>query len=411
MAVARLKKSLVDGLVKGALLWDTEIIGLGVRRQTTEARHFVLRYPIPQRGKTKQRVMSIGRFGSPWTVDAARTEAKRLLGLVASGRDPLVEKQQEREEQARPKATEFAFGEAVEGYIAAKIGVWKPGSAVQVKHHLRKLAKPLHPVKLTAIDRRRVAELLADIQTNSGPIARNRTRTSISAMFTWLDKEGRLPDGFANPATGTATAEEGPSRDRVLTKGELAEIWAALPDDYVGDILRLLILTGQRRNEIAKLRWSEIDFDKAQLALPPARTKNKRTHELPLSPQALAILRRRIGQACGTKRNDGLVFEPLGWHARKAKLDAAILANRRKAGSNAKPLPHWTIHDLRRTCATGLAELGVLPHVIECVLNHLSGFRSGVAAIYNRNRYMNEMRAALELWANHVDAITSARAA
>ena len=405
MAVARLKKSLVVELEEGALLWDTEIIGLGVRRQTTEARHFVLRYPIPQRGKTKQRIMSIGRFGSPWTVDAARTEAKRLLGLVASGCDPLAEKQQEREEQARPKAMEITFGETVEAYIAAKISVWKPSSALQVKHLLRDLSKPLHPLALTTINRRRVAELLADIQTNSGPIARNRTRTSISAMFTWLDKEGRLPDGFANPATGTATAEEGPSRDRVLTKGELAEIWVALSGDYVSDILRLLILTGQRRNEIAKLRWSEIDFEKALLVLPPARTKNKRTHELPLSPQALAILRRRVGQANGTKRNDGLVFEPLGWHARKANLDAAILANRRKGTPNAKPLPHWTIHDLRRTCATGLAELGVLPHVIECVLNHLSGFRSGVAAIYNRNNYLREMREALAKWGEHVEAI------
>jgi integrase len=190
-------------------------------------------------------------------------------------------------------------------------------------------------------------------------------------------------------------------RDRVLSNTELAEVWAALPQDHLGDIVRLLILTGQRRDEIAKLRWSEIDFDKGLIVLPPARTKNKRTHELPLSPQALAILRHWAKQPSSIGANDVQVFERVGWAARKIKLDDAILAKR------TKPMSHWQIHDLRRTCATGLAELGVLPHVIECVLNHLSGFRSGVAAIYNRNRYATEMRDALQRWADHIEALTA----
>jgi len=226
-------------------------------------------------------------------------------------------------------------------------------------------------------------------------------------MFTWLDKEGRIAEG-TNPAAGTATADEGPSRDRVLSNDELAEVWAALGEDHVSDIIRLLVLTGQRRDEISKLRWSEIDFDKALLTLPPARTKNKRTHELPLAPQALAILRRWATNAAGAnsngngKANNGMVFDPVGWDLRKKKLDKATLANR-----GGKPMPHWTLHDLRRTCATGLAELGVLPHVIECILNHLSGFRSGVAAIYNRNRYLPEMREALGKWGNYVEGLAA----
>jgi integrase len=401
MAVAKLTKTLVDGLAKGGLVWDTEVIGLGVRRQTTNARHYVLRYPIPQRGKTKQRIMSIGRHGSPLTVDGARTEAKRLLGRVADGRDPLIEKQAAK----APKPIEKTFGEAVEDYIAAKTKIWKPGTAVNNAHLLRNLAKPLHPL-LAEIDRRRVAELLGNVEANNGPFARNRLRNSISAMFTWLIAEGRLPDGFVNPATGTATAEEGPSRDRVLTQAELVEVWRALPEDRFGDVLRLLILTGQRRNEIGKLQWSEIDFDKALIVLPPARTKNKRTHELPVAPQALAILRAQRGEFNGPTHdvpNDGPVFGFIDWAKHKTRLDAAMSANR---VPKAKPMPHWTLHDLRRTCATGLAGLGVLPHVIECVLNHLSGFRSGVAGTYNRNRYEAEMRAALELWGNHVDGIT-----
>jgi integrase len=225
-------------------------------------------------------------------------------------------------------------------------------------------------------------------------------------MYKWLDAEGLVPEG-TNPAAGTVTADEGPSRDRVLTQEELAEIWRALGYDHVSDMIRLLVLTGQRRDEITKLRWSEIDFDKALLTLPPARTKNRRTHELPLSPQALAILQRRLDGAArkgnGSGANDGTVFDPVGWDLRKKKLDKVIFANR-----GGKPMPHWTLHDLRRTCATGLAELGVLPHIIECILNHLSGFRSGVAGIYNRNRYLPEMRQALERWANKVDEIVGA---
>jgi len=395
MAVAKITNREVDRLAPGQVVWDTEVKGFGIRRQTTDAVFYLLRYRL----NGKQSFYSIGRHGSPYTPEIARKEAKRLQGQVASGIDPFAEREAQREARKRPEG--LTFGEAVEAYITAKIGWWKPGTAKQVTNHLRNLAKPLHPLLLAEIDRRQVAEVLASIQTNSGPVARNRTRTSISAMYKWLDQEGRVAEG-TNPSAITAIADEGPSRDRALSQSELVEVWAALGDDHVGDIIRLLILTGQRRDEITKLRWSEIDFDKALLTLHPARTKNKRTHELPLSPQALAILRRWAAHGVRGRANDGLVFDPVGWDVRKKNLDKAILAKR-----GGKPMPHWTLHDLRRTCATGLAELGVLPHVIECILNHLSGFRAGVAAIYNRNRYLPEMREVLCAWANEVDRIVA----
>jgi integrase len=397
MAVAKITKRVVDQLQKGGMVWDTEVRGFGVRRQTTDAVSYLLRYRL----NSKQSFYSIGQHGSPWTPDEARTKAKQLHGQIASGIDPLAERKARKLEQSSSISREgLTFSEAAESYIKAKLSGWKPGTAKQVINHLRSLAKPLHRLALAEIDRRKVAEVLAAIQTNSGPISRNRTRTSISAMYKWLDAEGLVAEG-TNPAAGTATADEGPSRDRVLSNAELAEVWAALGEDHVSDIIRLLILTGQRRDEITKLRWSEIDFDKALLTLSPARTKNKRTHELPLAPQALAILKRWSTNAAATgKANDGMVFEPVGWDLRKKKLDKVILANR-----GGKPMPHWTLHDLRRTCATGLAELGVLPHVIECILNHLSGFRAGVAAIYNRNRYLPEMREALCKWADYVEGL------
>src|SRR5262245_35696133 len=127
MAVRKITKREVDQLGKGELIWDIEVKGLGVRCQTTDAKYFMLRYPIAARGNTRQRIMSIGRYGSPWTPEQARTEAKKLLGQVASGRDPLAEREAKREERKRPKLS-LTFAEAVEDYIAAKFSGWKPGT-------------------------------------------------------------------------------------------------------------------------------------------------------------------------------------------------------------------------------------------------------------------------------------------
>ena len=133
--------------------------------------------------------------------------------------------------------------------------------------------------------------LLGEIETASGPSARNGVRASLSGFFTWAIREGLIE---TNPVSGTAKADQTAGLGRVLTQGELATIWRNLPQGRFGDIVRLLILTGQRRNEIGGLRLSEIDFERGLIVLPPARTKNKRQHELPLSPQASEILRRLL---------------------------------------------------------------------------------------------------------------------
>lgn len=401
MAVAKLTKGLVDKLPPGGLVWDTEIVGLGVRRQTTAQRHYVLRYPIPQRGKTKQRIMSIGRHGSALTVDQARTKAKKLLGLVADGRDPWAEREAE-----RARGPGMTFGQAVERYIEHKRSKWKPGSLEQFKHLLKNLAEPLHRHTLSEVSRLQIAKLLDDLAANSGPTACNRTRTSLHSVFSWLTKRG-LYEG-TNPVAETERAEEKPSRDRVLTSEELAEVWAALGADRFSNIVRLLILTGQRRREIGNLRWSEIDFDRAMLMLPPERVKNGRAHEVPLSPQALAILRTLETAPTGKghgRHNDGTVFGGFcGWSKSKERLDNAINDQR------TKPMPRWTLHDLRRTVASGMQRLGVAVAVIEKVLNHSGGSFAGIVGIYQRHDYADEKRAALEKWAEHVEAITRLQA-
>ena len=192
---------------------------------------------------------------------------------------------------------------------------------------------------------------------------------------------------------GTAKANENGSRERVLTRDELRKLWRGLGDDPFSDIVRLLLLTGQRRTEIGRLQWSEVDLARKLIVLPPERTKNGRQHELPLSRQAMAIVERQ------PRRNStGFVFSDNGnhdWDRGKARLDGKL------------GIAPYTLHDLRRTCATGMAELGVQPHIIEAVLNHVSGHKAGVAGIYNRARYEREMRSALQRWADHLDKITA----
>ena len=336
--IGKITKTAVDRLAPWTVLWDTEVNGFGVRRHGTEGRHYLLRF----RFQGRQTFRKIGRHGSPFTPDSARAEALRLLGLIVSGVQPA---------QRQPKAE--SFGGEVERYLSHKRSM-RPETFRAIERHLGKYAKPLHPLSLAEIDRRRVAQLLAKIEMDSGPVARNRLRSSLSAFFTWLVKEGLLD---TNPVTGTGKAIEGPSRDRVLSQRELAEVWRAASGRF-GDVIRLLVLTAQRRNEIGGLRWSEVDFDRAVIALPPERTKNKVRHELPLAPAALAILKERYHANGNAGSNDARVFRGL-IGAGKSSLDGALkgvsLAHSRSA----------------RSAATGMAELGVQPHIIEAVLNHV----------------------------------------
>jgi integrase len=349
-------------------LWDTAVTGFGARPQTNGVFYYV-RY----RHNGAQIVKSIGRHGA-LTPDTARNKAKQLLGLVAGGYDPF----------AQALAGE-GFATSIDRYLERKRASLKPNSIRETERYLRNHSAPLHRFRLDEIDRRKVAALLAQIETSSGPIARNRLRATLSAFFAWAIQEGLVE---TNPLQGTGKANEG-SRERILTPTEIRALWAALAADPFSEVIRLLLLTGQRRVEIGKLTWSEVDRE--MIVLPAARTKNSRQHEVPLSRQALAMLERQ------PRRNaTDFIFGGWGfnWTKGKAKLDRRLR------------IAPWTLHDLRRTCATGMAELGIQPHVIESVLNHVSGHKAGVAGIYNRSKLIEPMREALQRWADHVEAIT-----
>jgi integrase len=400
MALGKITKTVVEKLQPGEWLWDADhrevVKGFGARRQVRGVFYY-LRYRL----EGEQRMMSIGRHGSPFTPDTARNEAKRLLGSVAAGIDPF---KQEKVHSVRVFATEALR------YLENKKAAMKHLSWREVERHLMNHAKPLHQLKLSEIKRLNVAPVLNEIELERGPVARNNTRSSLSAFFAWAITEGLIE---TNPVSGTAKANGIRSRDRVLTEAELAEVWTTLEIGQFGDIMQLLVLTGQRRNEIGGLRWSEVDFERGLIVLQPERTKNKRSHELPLSNAAQAILERQRRRKNDDNSPRDLVFGRdqggfSGWSVAKGRLDQHLLAARREVDPKAKPMLDWRLHDLRRTAATVMADkLGVLPHIVEAVLNHVSGHKGGVAGIYNRARYEAEMREALERWGEHVEAITS----
>ena len=217
-------------------------------------------------------------------------------------------------------------------------------------------------------------------------------------FFGWAVEQEIIP---ASPVAGLKAPAEEKSRDRILDDRELAAVWAAAGqvDPIYGALVRLLILTGQRRGEIAGLTWDEIDGKKLLITLPRERVKNDRAHEVPLSPQAMAVI-------------EGL--------PRTSKTYVFSMAGKGPINGFGKPktrldklcgFDDWVLHDIRRSVATGMAETGIQPHIIEAVLNHVSGHKAGVAGIYNRSQYATEKRAALEAWAKHVSTIVAPKIA
>jgi integrase len=377
-------------------IWfDDDLAGFGIRMRQGGSKGFVFQY----KQGTKQRRMSVGTFPA-LTVEKARQAASGLHAEVRLGHDPAGEKTVRR---ARAAET---MGAVLPSYLARKAESAKPRSYQEIERHLAKHAKPLHGMQLAAIDRRSIGARLTMVAERSGPAAANRVRATLSAFFAWCMTQGLID---INPVVGTHIEAEADSRDRVLTDAELTAIWRAAGDNHHGSIIKLLMLTGQRRDEMAGLARSEIDCDAATITLPPPRTKNRRQHVVPLSAPALAIIEAQPlrNNADGTPREllfgfgNGYFSD---WSHSKHKLDARI------NGGRTDPLPHWTLHDLRRSCATRMADLGVQPHIIEATLNHVSGHKAGVAGIYNRSTYDREKRIALDLWAEHLTAIIEGRA-
>jgi integrase len=382
-------------------VFDPDLQGFGLRiRKGAHGtlRSWIIQYRV--RGKHQQTTATLGSIDK-LSVAAARDRAKRDLAQAQLGLDPQSEKNENR---IRSKET---FATAAEHYLKHKSTRLKPRTFVQVETHLENHWKEFRNRPIHEISRRDIALQLVAIADERGPYAANRARATLSNFYTWAMKEGLVE---ANPVIGTNRQADEKARDRVLSDAELVTIWKACNGDDYGNIVRLLILTGQRRDEVGAIAQSEIHLADRQWNIPRERTKNGRAHSVALSDPAIAILTMAI-ERDGRQDRDAIFGEGSsgggfsGWSKCKERLDKRI------GEACKKPLPDWRLHDLRRTVATRMADLGVLPHVIEAILNHVSGHKAGVAGVYNRALYANETRQALDLWAAHVEALLDGKLA
>jgi integrase len=338
-------------------------------------------YVIQWRQGYSQRRATIGK-ASHLTLEEARQRARKLLVGVGDGIDPIATKARARVDDKQ------LFGVLAEEYFDVRVKDMRPSSLMHCRLHLQTYFMPLHRLPVAKINRAMVATELRTIVKDRGPVAANRGRSTLSAFFGWLIGEGILE---TNVVIGTNKSSESAGRERVLTDDELVKIWNAAPANDFGRIVKLLMLTGQRRAEIGELRWSEVED--GAIVLPKERVKNGRGHVVPLSPQAQAVL-----DDCPAMEGRELVFGEgeggfSGFSAARERLERV------------NSVTDWTLHDLRRTVATRMADLGVQPHIIEAVLNHVSGHKAGVAGVYNRSTYTTEKRAALDLWGMHIQTL------
>ena len=368
------------------IFFDDELHGFGFRLRIGAGgkvlRSWVCQY---RHGGASRRLL----LGSAEVLSAvgARGMAKKALGRVANGEDPQAHKLDRRAKDAH------TLKAVVADYLAIKQREVRPRTYTELVRYLTgPYFRPLHVLALDQISRKDVAARLNRITLEHGGIVAGRARATLSALFAWA-----LAHGLAesNAVIGTMAPKGGQPRERVLSDNELAAIWKACGDDDYGRAVKLLILTGARRQEIGAMCFSEIDFEHGTWTLPAARSKNKRAHALPLLPAMLAIIKgvpHMAGrdQLFGTRGSGGLT----GWARGKLQLD-------RRAG-----VKNYTTHDIRRSVATRMADLGILPHVIEQILNHQSGHKAGPAGIYNRSLYEREVRSALALWHDHIRALT-----
>src|SRR5262249_28510943 len=259
--------------------------------------------------------------------------------------------------------------------------------------------RPLHAMGLAEIPHSDTAARLTAIPRKPSAPTAAAARRAVSAFFRWTMEEGWAS---ANPVVGTRKPAGPQPRDRVLSDNELAAIWNACGDDDHGRIVRLLVLLGSRRSEIGGMRRGEFELNAGTWTLPAERSKNHRAHTLTLPPTALKIVHAASDLGCGDRDHLFGARAACGftaWAHSKAALD------QRLTGA-AKP---WRLHDIRRSVATKMADIGIEPHVIEAVLNHFSGHRAGLAGVYNRSGYDRAVKAALLRWSKHVLALVEGR--
>jgi integrase len=379
----KLTKSAIDALptpAKDVVYWDSGCPGFGVKITPKGRKVFIVLYRSGGTG-SRLRKYTIGPYGRV-TLHQARAAALKIFAARTEGRDPAAEKQ-----QARRRLVVDRVEDVVELFITEHVS--KTRSAREISRLLRREVNPRWGTRsVHEIGKRQIIELVTEVAARGTPSAANKLLKVVKAFLGWCVGRAILD---VSPANGLAAPARERARDRLLEDDELARILRAarqMDGPYDG-IVALLALTGQRREEVAQLTWDEVDLASRTWTLPASRTKNGKSHIVHLSKEAIAVLMRmpRLGR---------FVFSLSGM-----KSFQSFSAAKREFDKLSE-VTGWRLHDLRRTCVSGMARLGVAPHVADKVLNHQTGTISGVAAVYQRHEFLAERKNALERWGTHV---------
>lgn len=358
--------------------WDDATPGFGIRirgkRRTWVAQ-------IRALGQTRR--LAIGNVAQI-ELEAARTAARKFFAEATLGHDPAAERA-----TARVRAAN-TLGVVVDRYLDARTDAVRKTTLRHVTRYLRKYFAPLHSKPIDNVTRADVATVVASIAKEHGKSSAARARSSLSAFYAWALREGIASE--SNPVAHTNSPSNEKPRERTLSPSEIRAIWHALPNNAFGHVVRLLFLTGCRRSEIGNLEWAEVDLGKSLVTIPPHKTKNHREHRVPLTEEAVAILRAIPRQA-----DSPFVFGPSGFTRFSYYVGPLCMALR--AGEHATD---WRLHDIRRTVRSELGEQGTEPWVAEQILNHARG---GIEQVYNRAKLEKQMRQALQMWAERLREI------
>jgi integrase len=384
----RLTKSTIDALPRAKsdlVYWDAGYPGFGVKVTPKGRKVFIVLYRTGGAG-SKLRKYTIGPYGRV-TLHQARVAAHKVFAAKLEGRDLAAEKR-----EAKRRVVADRVEDLLESFIVQRLA--QNRSAGEISRLLRReVGKPWAGRSIHEIGKRDVVEVISAIEQRGAPAAANKTLKSLKTFLGWCVGRAVLDQ---SPAEGVPLPVKEVARDRVLNDQELAQIILAAREigGPYGGIVELLALTGQRREEVARMKWDELDLARRIWTIPKLRTKNAKEHVVHLSEQSMAVFKR-------VDKKEPFVFSIVGtkpfqeFSKGKGRLDQL------------SGVTEWRVHDLRRTCVSGMARLGIAPHVADKILNHQAGTISGVAAVYQRHEFLSERRRAIDVWGTHVGAILS----
>jgi integrase len=414
MPTIRLTQRAVETLKPPAVgrveYWDSHLPGFGLRVAGSGRKTWVAMYRVDG----KQIRETVGTFALIPNVAEARDRARQSMTQARAGKNPVAERR-ERALAARVQADALpsTFHAIAERYLEryAKKNT-KPTTWMELRRQLEVDVFPKWSSRpVASITRHDVTALLDGIADRGSPVQANRTLARLKTLFKWvLDEELILAD----PTARVRKVVKETARDRVLTDDEIRLFWAGceMLGWPFGPMYQLLLLTAQRRDEVGGMEWAEVDLDRRLWTIPREKAKNNRAHEVHFSALAIEILEGlpRLGETRFVLTTNG--ERPIsGFSKSKDRLDGHMLDQVRAQLATVGKDPggaqidEWILHDLRRTAATGMARLNIPPHVVDKILNHVSGSIRGVAAVYNRHSYLDERKSALEAWARHVENI------